>query len=246
MKTEKILEMMNKVIGCMTAEERADMELYTNAVGKKLTTDTFTDGTFINTTSFAIAEVMRVLKIELAKEQEKATGTSKQATVIKAVIKATEKRMHREFYSHIVDGKQYVCDGFRLFAFNQICESVPIDKESKSSYAEILNDRMRQENIGELTLPSRGKLAAYVKAEKARLKVVQKEVNINDIPYNFGEGLPMVSAELMLSVMDGISNGKWYYNGTKTPVLIIGENGNALLMPMNKKGMTMEDKATEL
>lgn len=245
METETMIEMMNKVISCMTEEEKQDMEMYMDKIGKKLTTKTFTDACYMCMLPNVVGEIMRVLTIELAKEQEKATGTSKQATVIKAVIKAAEKRNHREFYSHIVDGKQYVCDGFRLFAFNQICESVPIEEKEKSSYADILKKRMEQENTGELTLPSRGKLAAYVKAEKARLKPA-KQMPLTGIPYNFGEGLPMVSAELMLSVMDGIKNGRWYYNGTRTPILIIGENGTALLMPIDKKGMTTEDKTTEL
>ena len=231
----------------MTEEERQNMELYTEKIGKKLTTDTFTDGIYMCDLPNVVGEIMRVLRIELAKEQERASGTNKQATVIKAVIKAAEKRNKREFYSQIVDGKQYVCDGFRLFAFNQICESVPIDPESKKTYAEIFNGRIKCCDDKELELPSRGKLAAYIKAEKASGK--HGKYTNNNIEYNFGAGLPMVDAELMLSVIDAISNGKWYYRkgDVRSPILIKGDNGNALLMQMNKIGITEEkDKTTEL
>ena len=187
------------------------------------------------------------MAFDLTKEQEKATGASKQAAVIKAVIRYAKKHYSRDFYSYIANGKQYVCDGFRLFAFNQICESVPIEDKPAFSYESLLDKRIKQDNTGELTLPSRGELAAYLKAEQAMLTPAQKKKGeAQKIPYNFGKGLPMVSAEFMLSVMDGIKNGRWFYNGENSPILVIGENGSALLMPISKKGMDAEDKTTEL
>jgi hypothetical protein len=202
--------------------------------------------------------MMRVLTIECAKENDKSNGKSKQAAVIKSVLRQINGQI-RPIVSYIVNGKQVVCDGYRAFEFNEICNSVPIGtdeeikKENPKKYIGYIDEAIKHKNI-ELPIPERGKLAAYIKAEKARLKANRiKKIGFKDIRYNFGAGLPMVSAEFLLDAIDGIPDGKLYATTNicgeitmATPLVMLGDNGKAVLMPIKKLPTEYDAERTEL
>lgn len=257
MKAEKCIEMLNYVIAAMTKEEKQDVQSYMNGIGKKRHDESYVT-VFTNTVPFAIAEMMRVLTIECAKENDKSNGKSKQAAVIKSVFRQINGQI-RPIVTYIVNGKQVVCDGYRVFEFNEICNSVPIGteeetkKENPEKYIGYIDEVVKHKNI-ELPIPERGKLAAYIKAEKARLKAngIKKIRNI-DIRYNFGTGLPMVSAEFLLDAIDGIPDGKLYATTnihsevtTVTPLVMLGDNGRTVLMPIKKLPNEYNAEGTEL
>ena len=257
MKAEKCMEMLNYVIAAMTTEEKQDVQSYMNGIGKKCHAENY-DTVITNTVPFAVAEMMRVLTIECAKENDKSNGKSKQAAVIKSVFRQINGQI-RPIVSYIVNGKQVVCDGYRVFEFNEICNSVPIGtdeetkKENPEKYIGYIDEAIKHKNI-ELPIPERGKLAAYIKAEKARLKANRiKKISFKDIKYNFGAGLPMVSAEFLLDAIDGIPDGKLYATTNihgeitmTTPLVMLGDNGRTVLMPIRKLPNEYDAEGTDL
>lgn len=257
MKAEKCMEMLNYVIAAMTTEEKQDVQSYMNSIGKKCHAESY-DTVFTNTVPFAVAEMMRVLTIECAKENDKSNGKSKQAAVIKSVFRQINGQI-RPIVTYIVNGKQVVCDGYRVFEFNEICNSVPIGteeetkKENPEKYIGYIDEAVKHKNI-ELPIPERGKLAAYIKAEKARLKANGiKKISFMNIRYNFGAGLPIVSAEFLLDVIDGIPDGKLYATTNihgeitmVTPLVMLGDNGRTVLMPIKKLPNEYDAEGTEL
>lgn len=186
---------------------------------------------------------------------------SKQEKVIKSVI-SRNGIQHLPAVSYIKDGKQYVCDGNRIFEFDTICNSVPIGtdqdmKKGKLEQAlEFAENAMNNKHM-ELMVSKRSKLAAYIKAEKLRLKAHKSEFALycrkwsNRVTYNFGEDLPSVDAEFLLDALDGIPDGKLYCTDIQTrgielsPIIVLGEHGKAVLMPVRKNPYTA-DIATEI
>ena len=257
MKAEKCMEMLHHVIAAMTEEGKQDVQSYMNGIGKKCHDESY-DTIFTNTVPFAVAEMMRVLTIECAKENDKSNGKSKQVAVIKSVFKQINGQI-RPIVTYIVNGKQVVCDGYRVFEFNEVCNSVPIGtdeetkKENPEKYIGYIDEAVKHKNI-ELPIPERGKLAAYIKAEKARLKANGiKKINFRNIRYNFGAGLPAVSAEFLLDAIDGIPNGKLYVTTNSygevtmvTPLLMLGDNGRTVFMPIKKLPNEYDAEGTEL
>ena len=126
-------------------------------------------------------------------------------------------------------------------------------KENPQKYIEYIDEAVKHKNI-ELPIPERGKLAAYIKAEKARLKANGiKKIRYIDIKYNFGVSLPAVSAEFLLDAIDGIPDGKLYatskINGgvtILTPLVMLGDNGRAVLLPVKKELNEYDAEGTEL
>ena len=240
MKTEKMLEMMYKVVNYMTSDERQEVDNYMETIGRKLTTDKFNDAAYMVTVPAIVGEIIRVLKTEVEKEEERKIGKNNQVAVIKSVLKTREK--YKPFLPNVTfvfDDKQIVIDGFRLFVFNDICKSVPIggteeiERENPKKYLKLIPNK---DGYKELILPDKSKLSAYIKCKKAELKSKYvKNICSSDIIYDFGKGMPMVSAEYLLDAIKGITDCKMYYIAEDKPVLIEGKNGVSVLMPIKKE-----------
>lgn len=247
MKAEKCMEMLMSVVTTMTAAEKAEMMEYVNGYGKTITKDSYFPCIANGTIPTALGEMMRVLKIEMAKENEKTSGKSKQAAVIKNVLKTADNNNSKCQFTYIVENKQYVTDSYRIFEFNQICNSVPIkdDTSAIDGWIRMFHDRAKNVGNGELEIPDRAKLVAYIKAKKAELKAcVQTEKN-HPIIYSWGEGLPSITATFLLDVIDGLGdNIKGNYVNSISAMYFVGDNGSAIVMPIRVRDGN--DKKTEL
>lgn len=256
MKAEKCVEMLNYIIANMTAEEKQEMENYIKVFGKEQGT-AYNNHSFNRTVPTAIAEMLRVCTLEMTKDNDKTNGKSKQAAVIKSVIKGINNAYPK--VSYIVNGKHYVCNGYQLFEFNEICQSVPIGTEKDMAstkpdpqewYEKFINQAENNKYI-ELEVPDRTKLSMYIKTKKAKWKTVgNKAKDLKLIEYNFGEGLPAINAEYLLDLIDGIPDGKLYCtNGGRSiyvsPLVMLGSNNRAITMPI-RKDPNKTDIKTEL
>ena len=256
MTSEKMLEMVMQIYNRMTVVEQQDVENYL-----KISKD-ITDGTFQNwigstaTMSGIVGEIIRVLKQDIINVENKKNGKSKQAAVIKSVIKTAQKyyKNKKEWHtSYIVDGKQYVADGHRMFIFSNPVEGVPISEPDKAVTREITDIAQGvplSVFTGILDVPDRAKLAVYIKAEKAKKKQMFKNMrNVPPIMFNFGEGKPIVNAEYLLDVIDGIPDVELKYNENHLNYAMHGKgtNGSVIILPLNKNTCHInEDVRTEL
>lgn len=249
MTNEKMLEMVYIVASKLSASDQELMHEYNKIVSKGIMSESFVDGCLTSTLPAALGEMIRVLKIDIAKQEEKKSGKNKQASVIKSVIKnsiKTKPTQTDKWGVSYVDeaNRQYVVDGFRAFIFNEKCDSVPISDEKlfKSEVINLCKKVMPTEWKEELEIPDRNALATYIKAEKAKRSKRDK----SPIVYNFGKNLPMVNAEYLLDMLDGIQDGTLYNTGMYSVIYIKGLNGEAVLAPMEKSATQINAERTKM
>ena len=98
----------------------------------------------------------------------------------------------------------------------------------------------------ELIIPKRSKLAAYIKAEKLRLKANKSEFSLysrewsNRVTYNFVLTVFYFKYTIYVIKTDIKTRGI-----ELSPIIVLGEHGKAALMPVRKNPYTA-DIATEI
>lgn len=260
MKTERVAYMLTVLANLLDDEGRKNYELYLRAMQKDhLNNFVNACGFDIHSIPYAIASMMCECNIELARECEKTSGTSKQTKVIKHVIKYINSAV-KPAVSYIVpdrgQDKQIVCDGKRVFLFTDICWSVPIATETEytlgkpETFLKFIYEYSEFRST-ELEIPSSPQLVAYLKQKKAYFKVTKDKYDYSKVVYNFGPGLPAVSVEFLIDAIDAAPDAKCYTvdNGHTPvpflPLLFIGERTISLLMPV-RKNPAMPDHKTIL
>lgn len=152
------------------------------------------------------------------------------------IYKAT-KSSKRDAYKgawYDEQGRQCICDGYRLARLTTPVESIPNAPENM----ERLNpDKMFSpcyEYTKTLVMPSIKELRQHITEEKARRKVERYKKN-ESINYDFGPGLPMVNAEFLMDMLNifDVTEAKWDY--VYTPLYFKGNNGDGVLLPVRKK-----------
>lgn len=173
---------------------------------------------------------------------EKAVTKQGKGTVlaaVKRILKNAEKHTsydHALRYAAIIDGFQYICDGYHLVKFPN---HLPLPE--LPSGRDYLNVQQFFEVDAKncdtnLELPDLGRLKAYIKAEKALRKAAGKRGRELDIYFNFGKSEPRCNAEYLVNIMEAVPgcSAKWV-NGKKiAPIYFTNGTDEAILMPVNK------------
>lgn len=242
MTSEKMLEMIMKVYDQLDAEEKKHTDYYLKNVSKEIFKNSFDNSTLTCASlGCTVGEIIRVLKQDILNSENKTNGKSKQAAVIKSVIKIAkqENNCTKWHSTHIINGKQYALCGYYGLVFDEPVNGVPVSEDRQDDNA-ILNIFDFSSNINydtELDIPDRAKLAAYIKTTKAKRKNMSKYAQKEPIIFDFGGDLPMVNAEYLLNVIDGLPDGKLMFSSSHrlSPLHVIGSDGKAILLPIRKR-----------
>ena len=188
-----------------------------------------------------IATLIQTLKDDISAEEAKKNGKNNQLKAAKAILKNADKNNQAVHFTKIIDGVQYICDGYILAKIVKPFELPELPENLKCmDYVSVLNGAKTTEN--ELIIPNLTKLKAYIKQQKAEHKK-------DTIRYNFGENKPLVNAERLATTID-LMDGEFkaYFKNISSALYFKDENENeALLMPMSKLNiLNFVDVTTEI
>lgn len=140
----------------------------------------------------------------------------------------------------IVDGRQIVCDSFKLFSLVSPVELSPEYMNAGDAATEKLKELYEKFVTGArdnakkpLTVPTASTLKALISSEKARLKSIGDK--IHKPLYDFGDGLPAVNAEMLQDVLTVYGPDVQLYGGAWCEAIYItSDAGDGLIMPCKK------------
>lgn len=190
-------------------------------------------------------EIIEALKQEAAAEirrdEAKRSGTASRQKAAERIIKSAKSVQPFRPCMHgawIDNGKQYICDGFRVVRFNEPLplESIPEGVEPLNA-SRIIAPGM---NTGAtLDLPELGELRAHIKTEKARIKA-EKLRGIVPL-WDFGDGLPAVDAQYLADMLEALPGCTATVAKDYPELRIVyfeSENGDGGLLPVKKAART--------
>lgn len=175
------------------------------------------------------------LEKDLQRDTARANGNGARQKAAMRILKSNIKQRGEEHslsYAYATDdGKQVICDGFRLAVLDS-----PLPLPELPEGREYINYNQFVPKImpsGSLPLPNLATLKAYIKHEKAR----QKNAKVKNIKvvYSFGAGSPSVNAEALADMMEVFPDvQELCYNGTRlSPLNFCSNFGFGLLCPLN-------------
>lgn len=128
-------------------------------------------------------------------------------------------------------GRQILCDGFRLARLNQ---PLPLPERPEGlgyiNYPAFLEPAI-QSRGERLEAPEASKLSAYIKAVKPTLP------KGGVVKWDFGDGLPMVDAQYLLDMLTLLPGAALYCTGKNpliSPIYFESESGDGVLLPVRK------------
>lgn len=142
--------------------------------------------------------------------------------------------------SATINGRQIVCDGFKLFSLVSPVELSPeymnagdaASAELEKIYTRFVS-AARDNAKKPLTVPAAAVLKAFITSEKARLKAAGDK--LHKPSYDFGDGLPAVNAEMLLDVLTVYGPNVQLYGGAWCEAIYItSDAGDGLIMPCKK------------
>ena len=191
----------------------------------------FTGQTALRTLSGDLAEQVRM-------ETAASNGAGNAAKTISAMLKKLRKQDGRTalHYAWIdAKGRQCVCDGMRAF---RLTEHLPLEDRPADAGDPIDLDKIvpviTPERYYALPLPSVGELKAHVALERAG------KVRGDTLLWDFGDDAPTVDAMYLMDVLAVLPDAAEVYvqrgeAGIRSPMLIKGARGEAILLPVRCK-----------
>ena len=179
-----------------------------------------------------LAQLITDLEADVASDCARSSGRSSQLAAAKRVI-SSAKKTGKAFGSGawMVEDRQYLCDGYHGFRLNN---PLPLEPLAAGTEPMDLNQvfKLLPTDRTPIDLPTPSALKAHIKFEKANRKAVTKEKGI--IGWDFGPGLPLVDAELLLNVLELLPNCTATGRKERDPLYFESEAGDAILMPRRK------------
>jgi alkyl sulfatase BDS1-like metallo-beta-lactamase superfamily hydrolase len=161
------------------------------------------------------------------KETAKTNGKANLHKSAMEIIKSAKTLSYTSFHgSYIQDGCQYVCDGYRAIKIKNaidLPEAPALDHPDMSKF-------FNSTNSIELQLPDIAELKLYIKLQKA------EGSKKHEILWDFGDNMPQVNANYLLTIMEADLNLKAYSNdnNANSPIIFKSDDIEALLMPVRK------------
>lgn len=233
MQNDKIIEIITaakKNIDSSTAEKY-------NAY-KSSTPDALAYARSVNALIDALARIEYYTQEDIKSQAAKSAGRADVKKLLEKVCKSAEKTRPGSPLSKDVrdaDGRQIVCDGYRLY---RITEPVELAAEYDGAGADspairIANTIKTSDYTRELPVPTAADLKIIIAEQKAKNKERKcKEPAL----YDFGDGLPAVNADYLLDVINLYGESVKLTAGANnyTMIYIKGEIGDGLICPVKK------------
>ncbi len=188
----------------------------------------------------AYNELVEGIKDNIRTSSNKAVGKNALAKNAKAIIKSALKvSCNPALHGAWVDknGKQYVCDGFRILEINEPIELPPISEDIKSeNYFKAYKfiKEVKQKETYDLEIPSAQELKAEIKILRSQMSAKEKKINKVAVTL-IDKGLTL-DAQYLLEISEALGGIKII----KVPVnskdneLVYAENeiGTGLILPV--------------
>lgn len=191
-----------------------------------------------DTTKRMLGVLVNNIRQDMAERAVTRQGGSSVLNAAKRILKNSKKKNphnHTLQYSAIIDGFQYVCDGYRLV---KLKDHLPLPELPKGeNYLQV--DKLCGDVVNcneNLELPDLGKLKSYVKAEKAVRRGQGLRGDALDVYFDFGEDQPLCRADYLIDIMEVIPNctAKYIKGRTTGPMHFTNGIDEAILMPVKK------------
>ncbi len=177
-------------------------------------------------TRFALRPLADGLTEKVRADAAKTQGCGNVATIMEKMFKgATQEKLKGAWMDE--NGRQCVCDGFRAYRLKTAIPLTMIDEKLTPLALEEVIDPLigRRENI---LIP-----APSVKDLKERIALNRAQNGRKAATlYDFGRGLPVVSARFLLEMLTVFPDAKIYSTGLLSPLYITSERGDGVLLPV--------------
>lgn len=182
----------------------------------------------------ALITLCAALRDDMRREANKANGKANIEKVMRAIIKNAPEHQRQLQGAIVLDGKQYVCDGFRAIRLN-----TPIDLPAPPVPCTLDIDRIfedaQRNATTPLETPTLGELKTYIKLNKAENKAKYgKGANKETILWDFGEGRPVVNAVYLLDILTAFPDATITYYIMTAPLYFSHADGDAILLPVRR------------
>lgn len=223
---EKLLEKVLRAAEMLPDEERRAFHYFSNA------NEAHGDAVM---TSQALAEIVNDLRAAIAEQTEKGAGRgSAQKAMLRILKRARRENMRCAW---LQEGKQYVCDGTVAVELAEPISGLPAPEFDRVPF-DVANviDLASPNNGAVLPVPSLSALKTHIKASRAELKAAGKKSNC--VPFDFGEELPLMNAEILADILEIIPDAK-FTASSRNPqfaaVYFEGASGRGCVMPVRRK-----------
>lgn len=144
----------------------------------------------------ALIKLVADLERQIRSENNKRNGFAKIESVAKKIAKSSNNEAYNGAFYY--DDKQFFCNGYMILALKKHIDFV---SSKKTEFGEKLFNLIdsAEKNTMLVSLPTIGELKSYIKLQKA-----QAGKKASDIRYDFGEGLPLVQANLLLWILEAL------------------------------------------
>ena len=164
-----------------------------------------------------LLKIKQQLELDVLKDAGKTAGKAKLQTVALKILKKAQREEWRGAW--ISNGKQYFTNGFLGVELNS-----PLPLPEIRGIEKI--GEMFREGEKELVLPDASEVLGQIKLQKAEGEKKRY--------YDFGEGLPLVDAELLHDILSLMPDAKATYNNLQSAIQFNSSIGRAILMPVRR------------
>lgn len=183
----------------------------------------------------ALIALCGVLRDELRREANKAAGKASIERAMRAIIKNVPKHQKHLQGAIVIDGKQYVSDGYRAIRLNTPIDFPAPPVPCTIDFVRFFTEAQRDATTP-LKTPALDELKTYIKITKAENKAKYgKDANELCILWDFGEGRPVVNAVYLLDILTAFPDATIAFSTLTAPLYFSHTNGEALLMPRSKQ-----------
>ena len=182
----------------------------------------------------ALITLCAALRDDMRTESNKASGKANIEKAMRAIIKNVPEHQTQLQGAFDCNGKQAVCDGFRIIILN-----TPIDLPAPPVPCTMdvgrLVDDARNHATTPLETPTLGELKSYIKITKAENKTKYgKRASNQHISWDFGENLPAVNATYLLDILTAFPDATITCSTMTAPIHFSHADGEAILLPVRK------------
>ena len=157
--------------------------------------------------------------------------------LLEKVLCAAEMLPDEERCAWLQEGKQYVCDGTVAVELAEPISGLPAPESDCVPFdAARAIDLASPNNGAVLPVPSLSALKTHIKTSRAELKVAGKKSNC--VPFDFGEELPLMSANLLADILEIIPDAKFTASSRNPQLAAVyfeGASGRGCVLPVRRK-----------
>ena len=182
----------------------------------------------------ALIALCAALRNDMRREANKANGKANIEKAMRAIIKNAPEYQEHLQGAIVIDGKQYVSDGYRAIRLNTPIDFPAPPVPCTIDFVRFFTEAQRDATTP-LKTPALAELKTYIKITKAENKAKYgKGANEQCILWDFGEGRPVVNAVYLLDILTAFPHATITFSTLTAPLYFSHINGEALLMPIKR------------